>query len=107
MNNYEVIRKYRKIKMVRRRIEKVGSFFLGIGFLGLIVVSGDNSTLTLGQLCIWALCSTFILGIGFFILRFLENLEEDYPITLKLVDKGGRLCYTIYNTKQKASVYND
>lgn len=104
MNNYEVIRKYRKIKMVRRRIEKVGSFFLGMGFLGLIVVSGDNSTLTLGQLCIWGLCSIFIMGIGFHTLRFLENLEEEYPVTLKLVDKGDRMCYTVSTTKQKASV---
>lgn len=107
MSNYKVIKEYRRIKSVRRGIEKVGMFFFGTGFLGLVVVSGENSTLTLGQLCIWALCSILVMGIGFHILRFLENLEEDYPIALKLVDKGDRMCYTIYNTKQKASVYND
>ena len=46
MTNWRALREYRRIKRNRRRIDNIGSALLGIGFLGIVVISGDNSTLT-------------------------------------------------------------
>lgn len=104
MSNYRAIREYRKIKRNRQRVDKIGSALLGIGFMGMILVSGDNSTLTLGQLWLWGLVSCAVTGLGCLLVNFVQALDEEYPVTLKMVDKGDRICYTLSTTKQKASV---
>lgn len=104
MTNWRALREYRRIKRNRRRVDNIGSALLGIGFLGMAVISGDNSTLTLGQLWLWGLVSCAVMGLGCMLVNFIQALDEEYPVTLKLVDKGDRMCYTISTTKQKASV---
>lgn len=52
-----------------RRLEKIGDTCFWVGFLGVIVVSGEDTTLTLGQWLLWCACSLSIMGLGTYILN--------------------------------------
>lgn len=99
MNNYRAVRKYKEIKRNRRMINKLGAFLMLVGFIGILVMSGDRSILSLGQIVILGLVSLVFLGVGVCLINFVDRLEEDYPINLEMVEKGDRLCYTISNIK--------
>lgn len=106
MNNWRALRTYRKLKKNRRRLENIGASLLGIGFFLIIAVSGEESTLSFLHTVLIALGGCGVMGLGVLITNFVDNLNEEYPISLNLVEKGDRLCYTVSTTKQKASVYN-
>ena len=102
--NFEALREYRKFKKNRKRLENFGASLLGIGFLIIAMVSGDRSTLSLLHTLLIALGGCVVMGLGCFIINFCDNLNRNYPISLRLVDKGDRMCYTVSTTKQKESV---
>ena len=57
----------------RRRLEKIGDTCYMLGLLGVIVVSGEDTTLTLGQWVLWCACSLSIMGLGTYILNHIDG----------------------------------
>lgn len=103
MSNYKVIEQYKRVKRVRRNVSALGVSLIGIGFLGMMLVSGE-STLALGKVLLIALGSISALVLGGMITNFMQSVNKEHPLSLKLVAKGDRLCYTISNKRQKARI---
>lgn len=104
MSNYRVFRECKRIKRNRRRVEKLGVCMVGLGFLGLISVTGDQSILSLGYLILWCIVSCIIMVLGSILIHIIETLNEEHPVRLELVEKGNDMCYTISTKKQKERV---
>ena len=105
MSNYLALKEYRKIKRYRRRLDRLGSLLFCLGFIGLITIT-DIQEFNLSSI-ILLLSLLGSMGVGAILTNYVDFLNEEFPVSLKMVEKGDKLCYTVSTTKQKDGVYND
>lgn len=98
MNNFRAVRKYRRLRRNRRRLENFGMFLIGLGFLILVAITGVSSLPLIAILGI-ALGGCGVMGLGLCVVNYCEMLKRKYPLKLRLIEKDGELCYNIHISK--------
>lgn len=95
------LKKIHKYKRNRRRAENFGMALVGIGFMLMIGVSGENCTLSLGRILLTALIGVALMGLGCLITNYIDRLNEEQPLTYRPVAEGDDLWYNMYINKTK------
>lgn len=101
MTNRQILKRNKQIRRNRRRIEKIGNWCMGIGLCTVIGISGDYSTLTLGQIFWIGMGGCALMGIGVFLSNFITYLNEEHPLNYNLVAEGDDLWYNMYVNETK------
>ena len=95
MTKYSVIRKIKKQRKNRIRIEKVGTLITITGLSTALLCVGEGNLSALHTL-ICGLSGCLVAFIGLFIVGLVRKLNKDFPLRYILVDKGSDLWYDMY-----------
>ena len=101
MPNRQILKRNRKIRRNRRRVESFGGWCMLIGFCIAVAVSGEHSTLTLGQIFWIGMGGCALMFLGLFLTQFITYLNEEYPLNYNLVAEGDDLWYNMYVNETK------
>lgn len=104
MNYHSALKEYKRIKRNRKRVERFGDILIGLGLITLLVISGERSTLSLLQTVLIGIGGCIFMLLGAFITKYVRVINEEYPVSIEMVEKGDSWCYNVNIIKQKESV---
>ena len=102
MSNLEQLHTIRRYKKRRRVVSRIGGFLAVTGFMLMLGVSGEGDVSIL-TIFLVGLSGCGLLGLGIFIMNFVNNLNKERPLVYKPVDKGDDLWYNMYINLKKRS----